>query len=263
MSSSKTLTPPLGADEEYEEAHPKMERPTGQLFELQELQKLQLKSFSPESERADQVPPPPGPPPGLPPPPIPQGGERGLREFNYNGRDVKPRNSERSSGVLGRRRVSSYSIYSNYSSYLPSDDDDGSRERDAGLGGAAVGGDGRAVPQVEHVERPPERNPDMRAVPQPLRTASSPGRRRGGSRAGNRGGGPVQQPPPTYQDPYSRDAYSRVRFADPERREESRGGPAPRHIEMANITGGHSVSTLWVFACCAFFWYRCLMDEDF
>ncbi|KAF6843955.1 hypothetical protein CMUS01_01621 [Colletotrichum musicola] len=257
MSSSKTLTPPLGADEEYEEAHPKMDRPTGQLFELQELQKLQLKSFSPESERADQqVPPPPGPPPGAPPPPVPQGGERGLREFNYNGRDVKPRNSERSSGVLGRRRVSSYSIYSNYSSYASSDDG----RRDAGLGGVNVGGasgEGRAVPQVEHVERPPERNPDMRAVPQPLRTASSPGRRRGGSR-----GGPVQPPPPTYQDPYSRDAYSRVRFADPERREDSRG-PAPRHIEMANITGGHSVSTLWVFACCAFFWYRCLMDEDF
>ncbi|GJC94132.1 hypothetical protein ColKHC_02958 [Colletotrichum higginsianum] len=77
----------------------------------------------------------------------------------------------------------------------------------------------------------------------------------------------VRQPPPTYgmqpQDP-----YNRVRFADEERRrrhrqEEASRARSPQEIDMAQITGGRSMRALSVFACCAFFWYRCLMDEDF
>lgn len=77
----------------------------------------------------------------------------------------------------------------------------------------------------------------------------------------------VRHPPPTYAP--SQDPYSRVRFADEERRREeaaaarARAGHPSGQIDMAQIAGGHSMRALWVFACCAFFWYRCLMDEDF
>ncbi|KAL0944402.1 uncharacterized protein CTRU02_202289 [Colletotrichum truncatum] len=246
MSSSKTLTPPLD-----EAPSLKTDRPTGQLFELKELQKIELSGLA--IHEAARVPPPPGPPPAAAPPPIPipipvpsHGGERGLRDFNYNGRDIKPRDSERSSGAIGRHRISAYSMYSTYSSYASSDD-----------GRSVVTGRDRSgsnksegVPRVEHIERQPRRTPPMEAVPPSMRHS-----RRGGS-------GVVSQPPPTYAP--SHDFYNRVRFADQERaRRDETSNPGPRQIDMAHITGGHSANALWVFACCAFFWYRCLMDEDF
>lgn len=261
MSSSKTLTPPLDEGSPQLKFY-RMERPTGQLFELKEMQKQQLTGL----DEADEVPPPPGPPPMAPPPPPPppppfESAERGLREFNYNGRDIKPRNSERSSGALGRHRVSFYSIYSDYSSHPSSDDgrhgDDGGRRDAVNTGGG--GGGGGSVPQVQHVEHPPRRNLSMRAAP-PTHSRSTSGN----SRSSGRGGGlVVSQPPPTYAP--SRELYNRVRFAEQERirREESRA-PGPRRIEMVDVVGGPSVGAMWVFACCYFFWYRCLMDgEDF
>ncbi|KAH0427814.1 hypothetical protein CcaCcLH18_09430 [Colletotrichum camelliae] len=258
MSSSKTLTPPLDEGSPQLKFY-RMERPTGQLFELKEMQKQQLTAL----DEADEAPPPPGPPPMAPPPPPPpppfENAERGLREFNYNGRDIKPRNSERSSGALGRHRDSSYSIYSDYSSHPSSDDgrrgDDGGR-RDAV--NAAGGGGGGSVPQVQHGEHPPRRNLGMKAAP-PTHSRSTSGNSRGSGRGG---GVVVSQPPPTYAP--SRELYNRVRFAEQERirREESRA-PGPRRIEMVDVVGGPSVGAMWVFACCYFFWYRCLMDEDF
>ncbi|TDZ38892.1 hypothetical protein C8035_v006958 [Colletotrichum spinosum] len=271
MSSTKTLTPPLGEEVDALQHHKmERERPTGQLFELQDLQKKQITGLASFDEEESQVrpppPPSPGPPPGAPPPPVPPtGGERGLREFNYNGRDVKPRNSERSSGVMGRRRISSYSMYSGYSSYEASDDGRGDAAAAAPAGGVAGGdsdnggGGSGEVPQAEHVERLAKRTPDRSAIPPPLRTGSRATRNRG---LGPGGGVVVKQPPPIYAP--SQEYYNRVRFADEERLRREEEDPAgPRRIEMSQIAGGHSASALWVFACCAFFWYRCLMDEDF
>ncbi|KAF9881847.1 hypothetical protein CkaCkLH20_00993 [Colletotrichum karsti] len=253
MSSSKTLTPPLDEGSPQLKLY-RMERPTGQLFELKELQKQQLADL----DEVDEFPPPPGPPPGAPPPPlpIPQGDERGLREFNYNGRDIKPRNSERSSGAMGRRRLSSYSQFSDYSSHASLyEAPDYDRGIGNGEGRGGGGGGSGGVPQVEHIERPPRRHPGMEATLGHLRTRSD----------NTRGGGVVSQPPPTYAPPRERELFNRVRFAEQQeraRREESRG-PGARRIDMVDVVGGPSVGKLWVYACCAFFWYRCLWDEDF
>lgn len=235
-----------------------MERPTGQLFELKELQRQQLAGLT--IYEADEISLPPGPPPL----PIFQGGERGLREFNFNGRDVRPRNSERSSGALGRQRLSSFSTYSDYSSHasLYEPPDYGRRIGNGGGGGGAGGrgsnngsGEVPQVEQAEHVERSSRRYPGMEAAPGHSRTRSE--NARGGGRV-------VSQPPPTYAHPREL-YYNRVRFAEQQERacrEEVRG-PGLRRIEMVDVVGGPSMGQLWVYACCAFFWHRCLWDEDF
>ncbi|KAK1531295.1 hypothetical protein CPAR01_10944 [Colletotrichum paranaense] len=226
------------------------------------------------------------------------GGERPVREFNYNGR---VRNSERasvraSSGVLGRQHPhrSSFSIYSNYSSY--------SSSSDGGVGGGGGGGgargsvptgarDGGAAPPTHPPPLPRQPTPTPYTAQQPRRipmmdmvTPQAPGTAGTAGTANTAGTDatavagteefvkrqPSQQqvrhPPPTYAP--SQDPYSRVRFADEERRREeaaarARAGHPHGQIDMAQIAGGHSMRALWVFACCAFFWYRCLMDEDF
>ncbi|OLN88053.1 hypothetical protein CCHL11_00459 [Colletotrichum chlorophyti] len=238
-----------------------MERPAVQLQDLQELQRqLQRDGVIQES---DTMPPGGG-----------GGGERGLRDFNYNGR---VRNSERSSGVLGRHQPpheSSYSIYSNYSSWSSSEDGNGdvsrprsrSRSRDRG-------GQERMPPPP----MPPPLPPPAKSLPPPLteQPRRQPGMEAARSTPGtadtaatavadaedDRDVRDVRAPPPTYAPDH--DMYNRVRFVDQELRRESssRGRPAPQ-IEMAQIAG-HNARAMWVFACCAFFWYRCLMDEDF
>ncbi|KAK1597375.1 uncharacterized protein LY79DRAFT_541470 [Colletotrichum navitas] len=75
-----------------------------------------------------------------------------------------------------------------------------------------------------------------------------------------------QPPPPTYVP--SQDHYSRVRFVDEEhgRQEEGEGADRGRStppIDKTQTKGGPKTCALCVFACCAFFCYRCFMDEDF
>ncbi|KAK1699908.1 hypothetical protein BDP55DRAFT_748044 [Colletotrichum godetiae] len=289
MLSSKVYSPP------------EMERPALQLQELQELQKQHSQQMQEQQQRPQGVTGLGGLARGAGAAELPapnNGGERPVREFNYNGR---VRNSERasvraSSGVLGRQHPhrSSFSIYSNYSSYSSSSDGGGGGGGGGGGArgsvptgaGAGVGGGAPTHPPplprqptpTPYTAQQPRRIPMMEMVtPQAPGTAGTAGTANTAGTDATAVAGTesvkrqpsqqqVRQPPPTYAP--SQDPYSRVRFADEERRREeaaarARAGHPSGQIDMAQIAGGHSMRALWVFACCAFFWYRCLMDEDF
>ncbi|KAK1640971.1 hypothetical protein BDP81DRAFT_445959 [Colletotrichum phormii] len=279
MLSSKVYSPP------------EMERPALQLQELQELQKQHNQQVQEAQQQQPQgVTGLGGLARGAGAAELPapnNGGERPVRESNYNGR---VRNSERasvraSSGVLGRQHPhrSSFSIYSNYSSYSSSSDGGGARGSVPTGAGAGVGGGAPTHPPplprqptpTPYTAQQPRRIPMMEMV-----TPQAPGTAGTANTAGTDATAvagtesvkrqpsqqQVRQPPPTYAP--SQDPYSRVRFADEERRREeaaarARAGHPSGQIDMAQIAGGHSMRALWVFACCAFFCYRCLMDEDF
>ncbi|WYZ45255.1 hypothetical protein EsH8_VIII_000571 [Colletotrichum jinshuiense] len=245
-----------------------MERPAmQQLRDLQELQMQHSQQMQRVQRQRDDLAREAGA--------TPTSSERGLRDFNYNGR---VRNSDRasaraSSGVLGNHQAhrSSYSIYSNYSSY-PSSDAEGSGSgsgRGSRAGGGRGGRGGGASPppapapqrsqsrsgKPSHNEQP-RRMPAMEMRPAPgtsgtVDTATT-------AVAGTES---VRHPPPTYVP--SQDPYNRVRFADEERWRGAEARPQAAQIDMAHIAGGHNMRALWVFACCAFFCYRCIMDEDF
>ncbi|KAK2032462.1 hypothetical protein LX32DRAFT_200220 [Colletotrichum zoysiae] len=226
--------------------------------------------------------------------------ERGLRDFNYNGR---VRNGERaseraSSGVFAQHQPprNSVSIYSTYSSYPPSPEGGGGHgqngeggvEEDRDFDGGGGGGDnssrfGRGIPPprpprsppppLPHVDQP-RRQPMMEVPPAPgtagtVNTIGTEATAVAGTESVQR----VRQPPPTYVP--SQDQYSnRVRFVEDERGRrgsdeeeneegEGRGNHSARPIDKARIKGGPNTCVLWVFACCAFFCYRCFMDEEF
>ncbi|OHE93969.1 hypothetical protein CORC01_10756 [Colletotrichum orchidophilum] len=292
MLSSKVYSPP------------DMERSALQLQDLQELQKQhnqQMQEVQQQQQQQQQQQRPQGvgeigggfaQEVGRVEPTPTNGGERPVRNFNYNGR---VRNSERaseraSSGVLGRQHPhrSSFSIYSNYSSYSSSSSSDG-----GGGGGvrgsvpAGAGGEGGGPtpppplprqPTPTPYAQQPQRNPMMEMVPpQAPGTAETDATAVAGTESVKQQQQQqhhhhhhhhIRHPPPTYA-PSSQDPYSRVRFADEERRREKErrreeeASHPPGQIDMAQIAGGHSMRALWVFACCAFFWYRCLMDEDY
>ncbi|GJC79146.1 hypothetical protein ColLi_01984 [Colletotrichum liriopes] len=258
-----------------------MDRPALQLQELQELQKQHVQQMQEGLQQQQQD----GGLASEGAEPTPKhGGERGLREFNYNGR---VRNSERaseraSSGVLGQQHPhrSSFSLYSNYSSYSSSSDGRGGRDQNGGGGGGGGGGVGRGIPPprpprsplpplpppLPHIQQPPrQRSMEVPPAPGTAGTVNTVGTE-ATAVAGTESVQQVRQPPPpppTYGPPH--DPYNRVRFADEERyrQEEASRGRSAQQIDMAQITGGHSARALWVFACCAFFCYRCFMDEDF
>ncbi|CCF43416.1 hypothetical protein CH063_13125, partial [Colletotrichum higginsianum] len=128
-----------------------MNRPALQLQDLQVLQKQHVQQMQEglqqQQQRRRQQQEDGGLPRGGAEPTPGHGGERGLRDFNYNGR---VRNSDRtsdraSSGVLGQHHPhrSSFSIYSNYSSYSSSSDGaGGGRDREGGGAGERAGGVG-------------------------------------------------------------------------------------------------------------------------
>ncbi|WDK11520.1 hypothetical protein CGRA01v4_02799 [Colletotrichum graminicola] len=269
-----------------------MERPELPLHELQDLQKRHIQQMQDgqqyeegglaASEEAERAPNP--------------GGERGLRDFNYNGR---VRNGERaseraSSGVLvGQHQPhrNSASIYSNYSSYAPSLDGGGGHERhgggvedsDCSGGGGGDGGNssgfGRGVPPSRPSRSPPP--PPLPHIDQPRRqllmkvppapgtadTTNTMGTEASTAVAGTESVQKVRQPPPPTYVPFQ-DHYNRVRFVDEEHGRQGEGEEADRGrstppIDKAHIKGAPNTRVLWVFACCAFFCYRCFMDEDF
>ncbi|KAK1966210.1 hypothetical protein LY78DRAFT_65946 [Colletotrichum sublineola] len=258
-----------------------MERPELQLHELQVLQKQHMRQMqegpqryedgglASSEEEAEQVADRRG------------GGERGLRDFNYNGRvrNGEPGSQRASSGVLGqhhpppRNSVSNYSTYSSYPPSLDGAEDHGQDGRGVegdDLGGGAAGGNssgfGRGAPPPRPPRSPP---PPLPHIAQPKRQPSmevppAPGTANTVNTigtdvtvvAGTESVQKVRQPPPTYVP--SQDHYNRVRFVD-----EVDRGPSPRPVDKAQIKGCHSTRLLWMYACCAYFCYRCVMDEDF